>query len=146
MQVTDRDIDHESPLFVGVDRAAHEPALHQDDHEDRRHHHNHHVDDAKAVDDVDDVLVEIAQTAGLDPLLDLLGGLDGTMREGGRNLKPGDRVGIFLVRLHLIRPRLIPVDGDCDLAARHRIDSYLAARPSTVIERAQRHTPLMRVV
>lgn len=86
----------------------------------------HRVEDA--------ALEEIAKAAGLGSLIDRLGGLGGTVREGGRNLTQGERIGICVARVRLMRPRLILVDRECDDAARARIAAHLKTRAATVIE------------
>lgn len=78
-------------------------------------------------------LEKVAHEEGLGPLLDRLGGLGGTVREGGRNLTRGERLSISLVRVRLLRPRLILLNSDCDEAAHDRIDQYLRRRAATVI-------------
>lgn len=79
------------------------------------------------------VLAALARQEGLGPLLDRLGGLDGTVREGGRNLTRGERLGISLLRLHLTRPRLILVRAEADLHGLKRIARYRKRRKATVL-------------
>ena len=81
----------------------------------------------------DDALEEMTRQEGLGPLLDRLGGLSGTVREGGRNLTRSERLAISLVRLRLLRPRLILVGADCDAAVLHRIARIQNRRTATVI-------------
>jgi ABC-type multidrug transport system fused ATPase/permease subunit len=81
----------------------------------------------------DAALKALARTEGLGPTLDRLGGLEGTVREGGRNLTRGERLAISLMRVILLRPRLILLGSDCDLAAQRRITTYLTTHSATVV-------------
>lgn len=81
----------------------------------------------------DSVLDALARREGLGPLVDRLGGLGGTVREGGRNLTRGERLAISFVRVHLLRPRLILSGADCDGAVLARIARTQRRRASTVI-------------
>ncbi|MDP5306117.1 ABC transporter transmembrane domain-containing protein [Paracoccus spongiarum] len=78
-------------------------------------------------------LSRLACDEGLAPLIARLGGLDCTVREAGRNLTRGERIAVALVRMRLLRPRLILVDGDCAAEAWPRIERHLTACPATVI-------------
>lgn len=61
----------------------------------------------------DDATVErAARKAGLGGLLDRLGGLDGTVPEGGRTLTRAEHAAIARTRIALARPRLIVIDLD----------------------------------
>ncbi|NCO86334.1 MAG: ABC transporter ATP-binding protein [Rhodobacterales bacterium] len=81
----------------------------------------------------DAVLEKMARDHGLGPVLGRLGGLGGTVREGGRNLSRSERIAISLVRLHLLRPRLILLDPDCDAGVRSSVANQLKHRAATVI-------------
>lgn len=88
-----------------------------------------------STDRTDDAALEaIAHSVGLGPLMDRLGGLGGTVREGGTNLTRTERVSICVARLYLVRPRLILLDQDCDEMSRGRIAQYLQTRSATVID------------
>ena len=84
----------------------------------------------------DDALDALARREGLGPLLDRLGGLGGTVREGGRNLTRGERLAISLVRMILVRPHLILVRADCAPATLERIAQVRKRRKATVISEA----------
>ncbi len=60
----------------------------------------------------DTALQDIAQKAGLGGLLARLGGLNGTVLEGGKNLTRAERVAVERARIMLFRPRLVVVDHD----------------------------------
>lgn len=51
-----------------------------------------------------------AHAYGLGPVLERLGGLDGRVAEGGRNLSSGEATRLHLVRAVLARPRLLILD------------------------------------
>jgi len=78
-------------------------------------------------------LERLARQEGLGPLIDRLGGLDGTVREGGRNLTRSERQAVSLLRVIMMRPRLILVGVDCDHEANRRIAQYQKKRSATVI-------------
>lgn len=82
----------------------------------------------------DIALEEIVRDEGLGDLMERLGGLNGTVHEGGRNLTRGERVAIGLVRARILRPRLILLDPDVDRAARTRVDAYIKNRRATLIQ------------
>jgi len=81
----------------------------------------------------DEALSAMARRAGLGDLLDRIGGLDGTVREGGSNLTQGERLAISLVRVTLSRPRLVLLDRDIRDDLRGRVAPYLPGRDATVI-------------
>lgn len=60
----------------------------------------------------DPVLESLAREAGLGGLLQRLGGLGGTVLEGGKNLTRAERVAISRIRILLTAPRLVIVDPD----------------------------------
>ncbi|NCQ24780.1 MAG: ABC transporter ATP-binding protein [Roseovarius sp.] len=55
-------------------------------------------------------LIRACGKAGLAPLLDRIGGLDGIISEGGRNLSSAERCALSLARLLLGKPQLILID------------------------------------
>ena len=66
-------------------------------------------------DRLDDAALEpLAREAGLDTLLDRIGGLGGKVLEGGKNLTHVEKLAISLVRVSLSRPKLILIDLDFD--------------------------------
>lgn len=81
----------------------------------------------------DDALEDIARQEGLGPMLDRLGGLNATVREGGRNLTPGERMAISLVRVRLAGSRLILLGAGCDAAVLRRVARLQKRRAATVI-------------
>jgi len=81
----------------------------------------------------DSALETLARDEGLGPLLDRLGGLSGTVREGGRNLTRGERLAISLLRARLLGPRLILAGADCDGAGLARVAHLQRRRAATVI-------------
>ncbi|MBD3738964.1 MAG: ABC transporter ATP-binding protein, partial [Pseudomonas balearica] len=52
-------------------------------------------------------LGKAAKTAGLDALMDRIGGLDGALSEGGRDLSSADRSALSLARILLGKPQLV---------------------------------------
>jgi ABC-type transport system involved in cytochrome bd biosynthesis fused ATPase/permease subunit len=67
----------------------------------------------------DSTLEDLAQRAGLGSLLARLGGLNGTVLEGGKNLTRAERLAVERARIMLFRPRLVVVDHEIsDLALR----------------------------
>ncbi|MBE0414722.1 MAG: ABC transporter ATP-binding protein [Yoonia sp.] len=86
----------------------------------------------------DDAALDVlAREGGLGALLDRLGGLDGTVWEGGRNLTRRERQCISLVRMRLFRPRLILVGSDCDLSQSPQFRRYVKRRGATVIRASE---------
>lgn len=81
----------------------------------------------------DGTLTQLAQDAGLGALLDRVGGLDGTVLEGGKNLSQAERLAISLVRVRLSQPRLVLLGPDIDDDQARRLLPALAARDRTVI-------------
>lgn len=81
----------------------------------------------------DERLGKLARTEGLEPLILRLGGLSGTVLEGGRNLTQGERTAISLVRMRLLRPRLVIADPNLDPVTLARAASLLARRHGTLI-------------
>lgn len=86
----------------------------------------------------DDALTQMAHDAGLSALLDRVGGLDGTVLEGGKNLAVAERLAISLVRIRLLRPRLVLLGPDISDALANRLVSDLALKNRTLI-RIQAH-------
>lgn len=60
----------------------------------------------------DERLNRLARQVGLGDALARLGGLGGTVLEGGRNLTRDERLAIALSRVRLIRPRLVIVEDE----------------------------------
>lgn len=84
----------------------------------------------------DAALHAIAERVGLGPALGRLGGLDGSVAEGGRNLSDGERAMVALVRLTLAPTPLALVDGiDAHLDERGRaaLIALLLDRPGAVL-------------
>ncbi|SFQ63963.1 ATP-binding cassette, subfamily B/ATP-binding cassette, subfamily C, CydC [Roseivivax halotolerans] len=87
----------------------------------------------------DDRLEALAREAGLGPTLDRLGGLDGTVREGARNLSGAEGAAISLVRARQLTPRLVLLEdstGSLDVQMQERIASWLSATGATVLRQA----------
>lgn len=83
----------------------------------------------------DDASLErMARDCGLGGLLDRIGGLAGTVREGGKSLTASERLGVSQVRIRLAQPRLVligpevPEPATAWLAPRHG-----DTRPATVL-------------
>jgi ABC-type transport system involved in cytochrome bd biosynthesis fused ATPase/permease subunit len=84
----------------------------------------------------DATLRATAERAGLGPLLDRLGGLDGRLAESGRTLSHGERALIALARLALAPQALALIDGidaHLDPEARARLADEIARRPGAVL-------------
>lgn len=81
----------------------------------------------------DDALEAMAREEGLGPAIERLGGLAGTVREGGRNLSRSERIAVSLVRARLLRARLLLLDPGLDRATLDRVDAYLKKRKATVL-------------
>jgi len=81
----------------------------------------------------DDALEDLARQEGLGPMLDRLGGLNATVREGGRNLTLGERQKISLVRARLAGSRLILLGAGCDADIMRRVARLQKRRAATVI-------------
>jgi ATP-binding cassette subfamily B protein/ATP-binding cassette subfamily C protein CydC len=56
-------------------------------------------------------IIRTAERIGLGPVLERLGGLDGKVSEGGRNLASGERICCLAVRAMLSRAPLVLLDG-----------------------------------
>lgn len=81
----------------------------------------------------DAALIRMASDAGLSALLDRLGGLGGTVLEGGKNLSRAERLAISLVRVRLSRPRLVLLGPDIGDALAKRLVADLTVKNRTVI-------------
>ena len=81
----------------------------------------------------DDALTQMAHDAGLSALLDRVGGLDGTVLEGGKNLAQAERLAISLVRIRLSRPRLVLIGPDISDALANRLVADLSVKNRTLI-------------
>lgn len=62
----------------------------------------------------DEAILGAANAHGLQPLLARLGGLDGAVAEGGRNLSAGELRRLLLARAALAAPRLLLIDASDD--------------------------------
>lgn len=86
----------------------------------------------------DDALTKMAHSAGLSAPLDRVGGLDGTVLEGGKNLARAERLAISLVRIRLSRPRLVLLGPDIsDPLASHLVADLQAKNRTLIRIRAQ---------
>ncbi|MFN4156750.1 MAG: ABC transporter transmembrane domain-containing protein [Paracoccaceae bacterium] len=81
----------------------------------------------------DDVLTQMARDAGLSALLDRVGGLDGSVLEGGKNLAQAERLAISLVRIRLSRPRLVLLGPDVNDETAKRLFANLSVKERTLI-------------
>jgi ABC-type transport system involved in cytochrome bd biosynthesis fused ATPase/permease subunit len=84
----------------------------------------------------DATLRATAERAGLGPLLDRLGGLDGRVAESGRTLSHGERALIALARLALAPQAMALIDGidaHLDPKGRARLADEIARRPGAVL-------------
>ena len=59
----------------------------------------------------DDVIKEVVEQYGLQAISDRLGGLDGKVAEGAKNLSKGERLRILFARAKLKKPRLLLIDS-----------------------------------
>lgn len=93
--------------------------------------------DAACAERPDDAVIEgVAREHGLTGVLDRLGGLDGKLAEGGRNLSAGERRRLLLARAALARPRLLlldEADDALDPSGRAAIRALLQSVPATVV-------------
>ncbi|WP_227270142.1 ATP-binding cassette domain-containing protein [Roseobacter weihaiensis] len=87
--------------------------------------------------DDDDILQE-ANTFGLGKVIDRLGGLDGTVSEGGRNLSAGEIRRILLTRAALSKPQVMLLDEPDDA-----LDRKGPELVRTLIERSDATTLLI---
>lgn len=84
----------------------------------------------------DDALRAVAGRVGLGAALDRLGGLDGSVAEGGRNLSDGERAMVGLARLALRPHALALVDGidaHLDERGREALIGLLLTRPGAAL-------------
>lgn len=84
----------------------------------------------------DDDIRALADAFGLGSLLQRLGGLDGQVREDGRNLSCGERTRILMVRACLTRPQVLLLDNldtGLDAAGQQHLVDLVHRIPSTVI-------------
>lgn len=79
-------------------------------------------------------LEHLARDVGLGPLLDRLGGLSGTVLEGGKNLTHTERLALSLARVRLSQPKLLLLGPEVDESIRMRLSSHLRKRNTTVIQ------------
>jgi ABC-type transport system involved in cytochrome bd biosynthesis fused ATPase/permease subunit len=93
----------------------------------------------------DAVLTALAERVGLGPALSRLGGLDGSVGEGGRALAQGERALVAVARLALAPEAVALVDGvdaHLDAGGRALLAAELAARPGAALVVA-RHADLL---
>jgi ABC-type multidrug transport system fused ATPase/permease subunit len=81
----------------------------------------------------DATLERLAGESGLGSLLDRLGGLNGTVLEGGKNLTQSERLSLGLVRIRLLPPKVLVLGPDVDAALQARLDHFLPTKGATVI-------------
>lgn len=84
----------------------------------------------------DDDIVNQAIKAGLTDTLVKLGGLDGDIAEGGRNLSYGDRIKVALTRAMLAKPGLILVDNcaaQLDIDGQTALFDWLERTSATIV-------------
>jgi len=84
----------------------------------------------------DDALQTAALRFGLNALLERLGGLDGRVAEGGRNLSSGERGRLLLARAALAAPRLLLIDATdtlLDPKGRYALRDLLREIDATVL-------------
>jgi ABC-type multidrug transport system fused ATPase/permease subunit len=81
----------------------------------------------------DATLERLVQEVGLGGLLHRLGGLNGTVLEGGKNLTRTERLAIDLVRIRLLPPRLVLLDPGIDEILGTRLKAHLPRKSVTVI-------------
>ena len=82
----------------------------------------------------EETLEHLAHDLGLGPLLDRLGGLSGTVLEGGKNLTQTERLALSLARVRLAQPKLLLLAPEVDESTRVRLPSHLRKRNTTVIQ------------
>ncbi|MEM1276424.1 MAG: ABC transporter ATP-binding protein/permease [Pseudomonadota bacterium] len=93
-------------------------------------------------------LIEIAQTLGLRPLLDRLGGLDGHVAQGGKNLLHGEAMLIQFASVLVTRPKLILLDCPdraLDGRSMERVFAVLRATRATVLVATESPSVAMRL-
>ena len=84
----------------------------------------------------DGKIIAGATRFGLGPVLERLGGLDGYVSEGGRNLSDGERQRLLLARVALTDAELLLLDepdSGLDAAGFAALKDFLAASPATVV-------------
>ena len=84
----------------------------------------------------DGTIIAGAQRFGLGPVLERLGGLDGHVSEGGRNLSDGERQRLLLARVALADAELLLLDepdSGLDAAGFTALKDFLATSPATVV-------------
>jgi len=84
----------------------------------------------------DDEITGVAERWGLAPVMERIGGLDGRVAEGGRNLSCGEAWRMLLVRAVLSRASLVLIDGPerlLDEAGREILLECIRAMPATVM-------------
>jgi ABC-type multidrug transport system fused ATPase/permease subunit len=84
----------------------------------------------------DKTLERTARTVGLGPLMDRIGGLDGLLAEGGRDLSARERSALSLARARLARPQIVLLgDGvrHVDRRARQSLAAHIERRGATVL-------------
>ena len=84
----------------------------------------------------DGKIIAGAERFGLGPVLARLGGLDGHVSEGGRNLSDGERQRLLLARVALAEAELLLLDepdSGLDAAGFTALKDFLATSPATVV-------------
>lgn len=81
-------------------------------------------------------LRKTAQAAGLRTLMNRIGGLDGALAEGGRNLSPADRSALSLARILLGKPQLVLLEDGVwhlDPDARDTLAAHIHRTGATIL-------------
>ncbi|MDO4232150.1 MAG: ABC transporter ATP-binding protein [Lautropia sp.] len=84
----------------------------------------------------DEVIIRVAESYGLRSCIERLGGLDGRVAEGGRNLSAGERARMLMARAALLKPRLLlidAIDAHLDQSAPHLLRQLFEDTGATVL-------------
>ncbi len=91
----------------------------------------------------DGALTKLAQQVGLGALLDRVGGLDGTVLEGGKNLAQAERLAISRVHIKLSNPRLVLIGPEIHSELAQWLCSDFSGKGRTLIHfKADRNAAL----
>jgi ATP-binding cassette subfamily B protein/ATP-binding cassette subfamily C protein CydC len=82
----------------------------------------------------DATLEQLAREVGLGPLLKRLGGLSGTVLEGGKNLTQTERFALGLARIRLLPPKVLLLGLESDPGVWMRFPVHLGKTGVTVIQ------------